>query len=145
MDTVGSVTFGGAPGRRMIPGLGTSVRPPLLDKSYVDEIVQVEETDTIRVCHRLARRGFVFGGSTGTVVSGAMGWLAQHDARELTAVAIAPDLGERYLDTIYQTNWLKDLYGEDVLSSATVTESDRRLIDVGSLAGPAAGGATERR
>jgi cysteine synthase A len=32
-------------------------------------------------------------------------------------VAIAPDLGERYLDTVYQTNWLQDLYGDDVLSS----------------------------
>jgi cysteine synthase A len=51
------------------------------------------------------------------VVSGAMDWLAQHDALELTAVAIAPDLGERYLDTVYQTNWLQDLYGDDVLSS----------------------------
>ena len=121
VDSVGSVTFGGAPGRRMIPGLGTSVRPPLLDESYVDEVVRVEEADTIRACHRLARRGFLFGGSTGTVVSGAMGWLAQHDARELTAVAIAPDLGERYLDTIYQTNWLEDLYGEDVLSSDELT------------------------
>jgi N-(2-amino-2-carboxyethyl)-L-glutamate synthase len=30
-------------------------------------------------------------------------------------VAIAPDLGERYLDTIYQANWFTDLYGEDVL------------------------------
>jgi N-(2-amino-2-carboxyethyl)-L-glutamate synthase len=117
VDTVGSVTFGGAPGRRMIPGLGMSVRPPLLDESYVDEVVRAEEADTIRACHRLARRGFLFGGSTGTVVSGAMGWLAQHDAGELTAVAIAPDLGERYLETIYQTNWLEDLYGEDVLSS----------------------------
>ncbi len=117
VDTVGSVTFGGAPGRRMIPGLGMSVRPPLLDESYVDEVVRTEEADTIRACHRLARRGFLFGGSTGTVVSGAMGWLAQHDAGELTAVAIAPDLGERYLETIYQTNWLEDLYGEDVLSS----------------------------
>ena len=121
VDSVGSVTFGGAPGRRMIPGLGMSVRPPLLDESYVDEVVRVEEADTIRACHRLARRGFLFGGSTGTVVSGAMGWLAQHDARELTAVAIAPDLGERYLDTIYQTNWLQDLYGENVLSSDGVT------------------------
>ncbi len=81
VDSVGSVTFGGAPGRRMIPGLGTSVRPPLLDESYVDEVVRVEEADTIRACHRLARSGFLFGGSTGTVVSGAMGWLAQHDAR----------------------------------------------------------------
>jgi len=35
----------------------------------------------------------MFGGSTDTAVSGAMSWLAQHDARELTAVAIAPDLG----------------------------------------------------
>ncbi|SBW22641.1 cysteine synthase [Candidatus Protofrankia californiensis] len=125
VDSVGSVTFGGAPGRRMIPGLGTSLRPPLLDESYVDEVIRVEEADTIRACHRLARSGFLFGGSTGTVVSGAMGWLAQHDACELTAVAIAPDLGERYLDTIYQTNWLQDLYGEDVLSSDELTAGSR--------------------
>ncbi|MER6999217.1 2,3-diaminopropionate biosynthesis protein SbnA [Streptomyces sp. NPDC000410] len=116
LDAVGSVSFGGPPGRRMIPGLGMSIRPPLLDESFVDEVIRVEEADTIRACHRLARRGFLFGGSTGTVVSGAMGWLDQHDRRGLTAVAIAPDLGERYLDTIYQANWLKDLYGDDILS-----------------------------
>jgi N-(2-amino-2-carboxyethyl)-L-glutamate synthase len=125
VDSVGSVTFGGAPGRRMIPGLGTSVRPPLLDESYVDDVVRVEEADTIRACHRLARSGFLFGGSTGTVVSGAVSWLAQHDERELTAVAIAPDLGERYLDTVYQTNWLQDLDGEDVLSSDELTAGSR--------------------
>jgi N-(2-amino-2-carboxyethyl)-L-glutamate synthase len=101
----------------MIPGLGMTVRPPLLDDSYVDEVVHVEEADTIRACHRLARRGFLFGGSTGTVVSGAMDWLSRHDASDLTAVAIAPDLGERYLDTVYQTNWSEAIYGKDVLSS----------------------------
>jgi 2,3-diaminopropionate biosynthesis protein SbnA len=121
VDSVGSVTFGGAPGRRMIPGLGMGVRPPLLDESLVDEAVQVEEADTIRACHRLARHGFLFGGSTGTVVSGAMGWLADHDARGLTAVAIAPDLGERYLDTIYQIKWLQNVYGEEVLGSDELT------------------------
>jgi cysteine synthase A len=125
VDSVGSVAFGGAPGLRMIPGLGTSIRPPLLDESYVDEVVRVEEADTIRACHRLARSGFLFGGSTGTVVSGAMAWLAENDALEPTAVAIAPDLGERYLDTIYQTNWLQDLYGEDVLSSDQLTSGSR--------------------
>ncbi|MFD9226071.1 2,3-diaminopropionate biosynthesis protein SbnA [Streptomyces sp. NPDC060064] len=125
LDSVGSVAFGGTPGRRMIPGLGMSIRPPLLDESYVDEVIRVEEADTIRACHRLARAGFLFGGSTGTVVSGAMGWLARHDARELTAVAIAPDLGERYLDTIYQTNWLQDLYGKDVLNPDKVTTGSR--------------------
>jgi 2,3-diaminopropionate biosynthesis protein SbnA len=121
VDSVGSVTFGGAPGRRMIPGLGMGVRPPLLDESLVDEAVHVEEADTIRACHRLARHGFLFGGSTGTVVSGAMGWLADQDARELTAVAIAPDLGERYLDTIYQINWLQNVYGGEVLGSDELT------------------------
>lgn len=117
VDSVGSVSFGGSPGPRMIPGLGMSMRPPLLDESYVDEVILVEEADTIRACHRLARRGFLFGGSTGTVISGATDWLARNDASELTAVAVAPDLGERYLDTIYQTNWLQDLYGENVLDS----------------------------
>ena len=115
VDAVGSVTFGTPPARRMIPGLGTSVRPDLLDESYVDEVVHVEEPDTIKVCHSLARRGFLFGGSTGTVVSGALRWFDRHGDSDVTAVAIAPDLGERYLDTVYQTNWLEDLYGKDVL------------------------------
>lgn len=115
VDSFGSVSFGGRPGRRMIPGLGMTVRPPLLDDSYVNEVVLVEEADTIRACHRLARRGFLFGGSTGTVVSGAMDWLSRRDASGLTAVAIAPDLGERYLDTIYQSNWIEAIYGRDVL------------------------------
>jgi N-(2-amino-2-carboxyethyl)-L-glutamate synthase len=116
VDSVGSVAFGGAPGRRMIPGLGASISPPLLDESYVDEVIRVEETDTIRACHHLARHGFLFGGSTGTVVSGAMGWLARHDTPDITAVAIAPDLGERYLDTIYRANWVRAIYGRDVLA-----------------------------
>jgi len=125
VDSVGSVTFGGPPGRRMIPGLGASIPAPLLDESYVDDVVLVDEADTIRACYRLARNGFLFGGSTGTVVSGAMDWLAAHDRRELTAVGIAPDLGERYLDTIYQTNWLEDLYGADLLDPRELTHGHR--------------------
>jgi cysteine synthase A len=117
VDSVGSVTFGGPASRRMIPGLGSGERPEMLDESLVDDVVLVEEADTLRACHRLARRGFVFGGSTGTVVSGASSWLPQHHGEDLTAVTIAPDLGERYLDTVYQTNWVEDLYGKDVLTS----------------------------
>jgi cysteine synthase A len=115
VDSVGSVAFGGPAGRRMIPGLGTSMRPPLLDESLVDEVVVVEEADTIRTCHRLAERGFLFGGSTGTVVSAAISWLEKNDSRGATAVAIAPDLGERYLDTIYGTDWLRTHFGEELL------------------------------
>jgi cysteine synthase A len=125
IDSVGSVAFGGPPGRRMIPGLGTSIRPPQLDESFVDEVVRVEEVDTIRTCHELARHGFLFGGSTGTVVSGAVGWLATYGTPRLTSVAIAPDLGERYLDTVYQTSWVRDLYGDEVLESARVASRVR--------------------
>jgi cysteine synthase A len=140
VDAVGSVTFGGPPGRRMIPGLGTSVRPPLLDEDFVDEVIRVEETDTIRACHRLARRGFLFGGSTGTVVSGAQEWLDRHDVGGLTAVAIAPDLGERYLDTVYQTNWLESLYGADVLGPV----AERGAGGDGSASRPASTAALHR-
>ncbi|WP_374778148.1 2,3-diaminopropionate biosynthesis protein SbnA [Streptomyces sp. NBC_01310] len=120
IDTEGSATFGHTPSRRMIPGLGTSIRPPLLDTSYVDDVVHVNEAETIRTCHQLARHGFIFGGSTGTVVSGATQWLAGQD-QPVTAVAIAPDLGERYLETVYQTDWVQGFYGEDALRPQTVT------------------------
>jgi cysteine synthase A len=82
----------------------------------VDEVVRVDEAETIRTCRHLARRGFLFGGSTGTVVSGALDWLRQNDTGQLTAVAISPDLGERYLETIYSNDWVQEHYGEDVLA-----------------------------
>ena len=85
--------------------------------------------------------GFNFAGSTGTVVSGAMSWLAQHDGADLTAVAIAPDLGERYLDTVYQTNWLQDLYGTDVLRDV---QTDRRRAGSGTPADDAVHGSLVR-
>ncbi|MEU6734719.1 2,3-diaminopropionate biosynthesis protein SbnA [Streptomyces physcomitrii] len=135
VDSVGSVSFGGPPGRRMIPGLGMSVRPPLLDESLVDEAVRVEEAETIRTCHRLARRGFLFGGSTGTVVSGAMDWLERHRAEDLTAVAIAPDLGERYLDTVYQANWVEGLYGSGALDEDEEADPGYRAPGTGGTPG----------
>ncbi|MFC0598050.1 2,3-diaminopropionate biosynthesis protein SbnA [Streptomyces palmae] len=120
VDSVGSVTFGGPPGPRMIPGLGTGVRPRLLDESFVDHVVHVPEVETVQDCHHLSRAGFMFGGSTGTVIAGARRWLAEHHpAGPITAVAIAPDLGERYLDTLYQRNWVDAVYGPDVLDGLT--------------------------
>ncbi|GAA2727005.1 2,3-diaminopropionate biosynthesis protein SbnA [Actinocorallia aurantiaca] len=112
VDAVGSVTFGGIPERRMVPGLGTSTRPALVDESYIDDVVHVAEPDTIDTCHRLAARGFLFGGSTGTVISGARHWLNEkYPGEEPVAVAISPDLGERYLDSIYDEDWLAEHFG----------------------------------
>jgi N-(2-amino-2-carboxyethyl)-L-glutamate synthase len=115
VDSVGSVTFGGPAGRRMIPGLGAAVLPPQFDKSFVDEFVLVEEADAIRTCRRMGKHGFLFGGSTGTVVFGAITWLKQHNANNLTAVAISPDLGERYVDTIYNNEWVQAHFGNGIL------------------------------
>ncbi|GAB3667052.1 2,3-diaminopropionate biosynthesis protein SbnA [Actinocorallia lasiicapitis] len=116
IDAVGSVTFGGIPERRMVPGLGTSTRPELVDESYIDDVVHVAEPDTITTCHSLAARGFLFGGSTGTVVSGAVRWLNEkYPGAEPVAVAISPDLGERYLDSIYEDGWLNEHFGHAAL------------------------------
>ncbi|MFR9731935.1 2,3-diaminopropionate biosynthesis protein SbnA [Saccharopolyspora sp. MS10] len=119
IDSEGSVTFGTPPGPRMIPGLGTGVRPQLLDESFVDDVVHVAEVDTVRTVRRLVAGGFVFGGSTGTVVCGAARWLERNGAGpETTAVALAPDLGERYLDTVHNEQWVSDIYGADAIASA---------------------------
>jgi len=113
VDAVGSVTFDTPSARRMIPGMGTTVRPQLLDESYVDDVLQVSEPDTIRACHAMASRGFLFGGSTGSVVSGALRWLAdQGQGDRLTSVAIAPDLGERYLDSVFRPEWVREHFGD---------------------------------
>ena len=110
VDSIGSVAFG-QPSPRWIPGLGSSVTPPQLDRGYIDDVVMVDERATIRACRDLAARGFLFGGSTGTVVSGAVSWLDEHDPdRRLTAVALAPDLGERYLETVYNDAWTAATY-----------------------------------
>lgn len=113
VDSIGSVSFGGPAGPRMIPGLGAGVRPPILDESFVDDVVHVAETDAVRDVHRLAAGGFLFGGSTGTVISGAVRWLRRYrDGESVTAVAISPDLGERYLDSVYRPGWVADVYGD---------------------------------
>jgi N-(2-amino-2-carboxyethyl)-L-glutamate synthase len=72
---------------------GTRVPPPSLDASYMDDVVRIEEANTVRACHRLARHGLLFGGSTGTVVSGATSWLIRNSTRGVTAVAIGRGRG----------------------------------------------------
>ncbi|MFE4053327.1 2,3-diaminopropionate biosynthesis protein SbnA [Streptomyces sp. YIM B13518] len=112
VDSVGSANFGMPAGPRHIPGLGASETMPFVTDGLAHDLVRVTETDTVRMCRRLARRGVLAGGSTGTVVSGAESWLARQDAADtLTAVALAPDLGDRYLDTLYDDDWVEGTYG----------------------------------
>src|SRR6201988_4835700 len=50
VEPAGSVTFGGVPGKRNIPGIGTSVRPKLADLAKPDRIVAVNEQRTVEAC-----------------------------------------------------------------------------------------------
>jgi cysteine synthase A len=68
VDSVGSVTFGTPSGKRHIPGLGTSLPPKIREYSEYDSLVMVKEEDALRMCHRLAKRGVLLGGSSGTVL-----------------------------------------------------------------------------
>jgi len=109
VEPVGSVTFGGAPGKRNIPGIGTSVRPKLADFANPDIIVTVSEQTTVETCLSfVADHHLLVGGSTGTVLA-AVQQLAPEFAPGDTIVAISPDLGEKYLDTVYDSAWVDSL------------------------------------
>ncbi|WP_318036708.1 2,3-diaminopropionate biosynthesis protein SbnA [Streptomyces chengmaiensis] len=112
VDSVGSVTFGTPPGKRHIPGLGASRRPEIFDRGLVDAFVQVPEADAVRMCRRItAERGLAVGGSTGTVLAAV-----ERQREEIPAgarvVAISPDLGDRYLNTVYDDLWVFERFGD---------------------------------
>jgi cysteine synthase A len=115
VDSVGSVTFGGPALPRHIPGLGAAVPPPLYRQEALDEHLYIPEAETLRMCRELAARGFIMGGSTGTVLAGARRWLEAHpDASDTVSVAIAPDGGERYLASLYDECWVAERFGGEL-------------------------------
>ena len=109
VEPVGSVTFGGAPGKRNIPGIGTSVRPKLADLANPDKVVTVSEENTVEACLSFVRDyHLLVGGSTGTVLA-AVQQLGSEFADGDIVVAISADLGEKYLDTIYDPAWVENV------------------------------------
>jgi cysteine synthase A len=106
VEPVGSVTFGGPPGKRKIPGIGTSVRPPLADLAKPDRIVSISEERTVASCLSFVRdHHLLIGGSTGTVLAAVQQFAPEFDPGD-TIVAISADLGEKYLDTVYDPEWV---------------------------------------
>jgi cysteine synthase A len=54
------------------------------------------------------------------VLAGIWAWRHHFDNRDIV-VAIAPDNGERYLDTIYNDNWVRNHFGQEALAAALDT------------------------
>jgi cysteine synthase A len=113
VEPEGSVTFDQRQtGSRLIPGIGTSRRPEIADAEYLDRIVYISEVDAVRMCHRLAKRnGLLLGGSSGSVMAAVAADSRQFDADSMI-LAISPDLGDKYLDTIYSPEWVNATYGD---------------------------------
>ncbi|KMZ11447.1 Ornithine cyclodeaminase [Candidatus Burkholderia humilis] len=113
VDSTGSVTFGGAAGPRHIPGLGTSRRPEIADERLVDHVHQVDEAAAVSMCRSIARGGLLVGGSTGSVLCGIHDYGARIEPGDVV-VTISPDLGDKYLTTIYNDEWTQARFGLQV-------------------------------
>lgn len=114
VDAVGSVTFGFPAAKRFIPGLGTSCAPAIADAKFIDEILLVKEMDTIRMCrYLLETHGLFLGGSSGSVIHGIKQY-TQHIAPNATVVAVSPDFGDKYMNTIYNETWIHDKYPQQL-------------------------------
>ncbi|HKP69603.1 MAG TPA: pyridoxal-phosphate dependent enzyme, partial [Pyrinomonadaceae bacterium] len=107
VEPTGSVTFGGRAEKRNIPGIGTSVKPKLAEHAKPDRIVTVSEQRTVEACLSFVReRHLLVGGSTGSVLAAVQSFGHEFNRGD-TIVAISPDLGEKYLDTVYDPKWVE--------------------------------------
>lgn len=125
VDSVGSVTFGRAAAPRFIPGLGTSRLPEIYRDTGTFEKVLIEEVDTITMCRLVAARyGLLAGGSTGTVLA-AVRQLGPTLPAGARIAAISPDMGDKYVDTVYSDPWVADRYTECAALASLDTLSTR--------------------
>ena len=108
VDAQGSIIFGGPPKRRNIPGLGSSIIPPLVERAKIDEVEMVSERAAVHGCRTLLDRyGLFVGGSTGSVFSAIMHYAPRIQCPEnpKTVLFLCADRGTAYLDTVFNPEW----------------------------------------
>ena len=92
-----SALLGHEPGLHQIQGIGDGFIPDVLDKSLVDEVIEVSDEDAIATTRELSRDlGLLVG-----ISSGANVWGARRMAEKISGniATVLPDRAERYFST----------------------------------------------
>jgi cysteine synthase len=105
VDTQSSVLFGPPDGHRELRGLGMSVIPANLDYRVIDDVHWTSASLAYAATRRLHRRHALFMGPTSGAAYQVADWHARSNPDAMTVVML-PDEGYRYLDTVYDDEWL---------------------------------------
>jgi len=90
----------GKAGPHGIQGIGANFVPGILDRSVIDEVIDVPTADAITWARRAAtEEGLLVGISSGAALAAAAEIAARPQAQGKRIVVIIPDGGERYMST----------------------------------------------